>query len=246
MYEPMHQDDNYHSENRREQTLAIDFDGVIHRYSKGYEDGSIYDPPMFGAAEGISNLIDAGYKIVIHTSRTGEDNKIREWLRANRIRDDLEITNNKIHALLYVDDKAYRFNGWDLLVRHLLFDGAVSNLERYAIEQDEENPLDARTHLIDTANGEVMATGFSKNQVKFLKNAANHLEYMLSGFVQPHFSLVAVEGVLTSEQMDSLSTVAAAILDQRPVFVATRDMSAAEVEEVVVKIEEIYTRQDVK
>lgn len=31
-------------------TISIDFDGVIHQYSKGWQNGEIYDPPIRGAA----------------------------------------------------------------------------------------------------------------------------------------------------------------------------------------------------
>ena len=33
--------------------IAIDFDGVIHKNSKGYYDGTIYDEPVEGSLEAI-------------------------------------------------------------------------------------------------------------------------------------------------------------------------------------------------
>ena len=36
-----------------DKTIAVDFDGFIHKYSKGWHDGSIYDEPVEGAAEAL-------------------------------------------------------------------------------------------------------------------------------------------------------------------------------------------------
>ena len=36
-------------------TIAIDFDGVIHKNSKGYHDGTIYDEIITGSFESLKN-----------------------------------------------------------------------------------------------------------------------------------------------------------------------------------------------
>ena len=37
-------------------TIAIDFDGVIHKNSKGFHDGTIYDEPIEGVKKGLEYL----------------------------------------------------------------------------------------------------------------------------------------------------------------------------------------------
>ena len=36
--------------------LAIDFDGVIHKNSKGFFDGTVYDSPIAGAIDAIKEI----------------------------------------------------------------------------------------------------------------------------------------------------------------------------------------------
>ena len=36
--------------------IAIDFDGVIHKNTKGFYDGTVYDEPVEGAIEAIKSL----------------------------------------------------------------------------------------------------------------------------------------------------------------------------------------------
>lgn len=53
-------------------SIALDFDGVIHRYSRGWGDGKIYDPPMDGAPEAIERL-NKEFNLVIFTARKNLD-----------------------------------------------------------------------------------------------------------------------------------------------------------------------------
>ena len=48
--------------------LAIDFDGVIHDFSKGYHDGTCYGDPIKGSLEAIKKL-SIDYNIIIFTAK---------------------------------------------------------------------------------------------------------------------------------------------------------------------------------
>lgn len=93
-------------------TLAIDFDGTVHKYSKGWHDGTCYDEPMPGAIDALLNFINRGYKVVIFTARPVEP--VREWFAkywTNKFYPCPEITNTKPAAIAYIDDRAVKFNG---------------------------------------------------------------------------------------------------------------------------------------
>lgn len=109
-------------------TVSIDFDGVIHRYSKGWHDGTIYDEPMPGAIEGIKRLQER-YAVVVLTSRGGLHD-VAEWLKRRGVpavfdpmtgpphrefwdeQDLVFVTNRKLPAIAYVDDRAVVFSDW--------------------------------------------------------------------------------------------------------------------------------------
>lgn len=108
-------------------TIAVDFDGVIHRYSKGWHDGTIYDPPMPGAIEGLKQLLES-YFVFVFTTRGVES--VVQYLREHEvnaiadnshiypdrkfwnIEDTILVTNRKLAAIVYIDDRALKFENW--------------------------------------------------------------------------------------------------------------------------------------
>lgn len=108
--------------------IALDFDGVIHKNSKGFHDGTIYDDPIEGSIESIRDLHKKGFKLIIFTckGRTDRpliDNKtgidlIWEWLKKHNIEKCItDVVWEKPWALIYVDDKAYKFENWNETVQ---------------------------------------------------------------------------------------------------------------------------------
>jgi hypothetical protein len=142
------------SEQDRRGTLAIDFDGVLHRYSQGWHDGTIYDPPVPGSVEAMTTLARR-YALFVHTTRDPEmtaawlvrhyplgfvveklrpddgvmvrvgfgrdpngqveahvldalPEPVRFW--DSRVR--VLVTDRKLPALAYIDDRAIRFVHW--------------------------------------------------------------------------------------------------------------------------------------
>lgn len=103
-------------------TVAVDFDGVIHAYSRGWADGTIYDPPLPGALDGLARLREH-YAVFIHTTR--EPTQVAAWLHQAGVpvaldhegtfwnrRDMVLVTNRKLPAVAYIDDRAYTFRNW--------------------------------------------------------------------------------------------------------------------------------------
>jgi hypothetical protein len=108
-------------------TVAVDFDGVIHAYSKGWQDGSIYDEPLPGAIAALRALMET-YAVVIHTTR--DPAPVARWLIDRGIKADtwhsanppesgffsergyVLVTRLKLPAVAYIDDRAIRFESW--------------------------------------------------------------------------------------------------------------------------------------
>lgn len=105
------------------QNIAIDFDGVIHNFSKGWHDGTCYGEPVAGSIEAIKSL-SKKFRIVIFTAKAkpnrplvnGKTGKqlVEEWLDKHGVMHCVsEITSEKPRAWLYIDDKGYRFLNWE-------------------------------------------------------------------------------------------------------------------------------------
>jgi hypothetical protein len=105
-------------------TVAVDFDGVIHAYGRGWQDGTIYDEPVPGALDALRTLM-ADHAVFVHTSRNVD--QVAMWLSGHGIDcsrlvdDDREfwnelgrvlVTNRKYPAVAYIDDRAIRFTDW--------------------------------------------------------------------------------------------------------------------------------------
>lgn len=114
-----------------EKSISLDFDGVIHGYSRGWHTKDIYDPPMAGAHQALRSL-SAVYGVFIMSARPARE--ILKWckkqfpdLRFQLIgrkatywnkQGVIGITNRKLPALAYVDDRALRFTNWTDVVNY--------------------------------------------------------------------------------------------------------------------------------
>lgn len=106
---------------KKSQTLAIDFDGVIHGYSKGWNGGEIYDPPVEGVSEALHRFKEEGYKIYIYSTRSNKtfrktdepDQKplMEAYLKEHHIPFDKIWTFGKPMAHIFIDDRALKFEG---------------------------------------------------------------------------------------------------------------------------------------
>ncbi len=114
---------------RKRYSVAVDFDGVIHRYGKGWHDGTVYDEPMPGAREALARL-HKRYRVVILTTRVnpalhGGDEQlanVEAWLEHHGfIKGEHydEVTHEKVPALVYIDDRALHFIDWDQAIDDL-------------------------------------------------------------------------------------------------------------------------------
>lgn len=94
-------------------TVVFDFDGVIHKYSKGWQGiTNIYDEPVDGIKQVIEKLMKE-YEVVIVSTRCAEIDglkAVREWLQKYNIK-VTAIKKEKPPAICYIDDRAIAFNG---------------------------------------------------------------------------------------------------------------------------------------
>jgi len=98
-------------------TILVDFDGVIHQYSRGWQNGDIYDPPMPGAFDALAAMERAGYRVVIFSTR--DSAQIRKWMIEND-GGAYPVTNIKEPATAIIDDRGIHFISWPQAVTELV------------------------------------------------------------------------------------------------------------------------------
>ena len=104
-------------------TICIDFDGVIHESNKGFYNGKCYGNPINRTYEALKEL-SGNYSLVIYTCKANPDRPlidgkngvelVWEWLEKHNMANYIDdVVFGKPHALVYIDDKAIRFDSWE-------------------------------------------------------------------------------------------------------------------------------------
>lgn len=86
--------------------ICVDFDGVLNTYTGWRGDSELY-VPRDGAKEFLDEL---NKKYVVYIFTTRDKYKVIDWLDKYGLEYD-DVTNSKIGALCYIDDRAIQFNG---------------------------------------------------------------------------------------------------------------------------------------
>lgn len=143
-------------------TIAIDFDGVIHTYDKGWQDGTIYGDFKPDAIEALTVLMNR-YAVFIHTTRNPE--QVARWIE-DRTGHAIEctthmapllpswwkwgkrhtfwnttgmllVTDRKLPALAYIDDRAVHFTDWRKAMHELTARGYDAPMITEISEEDQ-------------------------------------------------------------------------------------------------------------
>jgi len=109
--------------------IGIDFDGVIHKNSKGFYDGTVYDDPIEGVEEALKAIAER-YTIVVYTAKAKADRPlvngktgavlVLEWLQKHNLAQYISaVTAEKPRAVAYIDDRGIRFTDWQNCLNQL-------------------------------------------------------------------------------------------------------------------------------
>ena len=92
-------------------TLAIDFDGVLHSYS-GWTGSNKLSEPVPGAVEFCRRAVERFHLVVYSARALDPDQRVQLgiWLSQHGF-PAMYITAQKPPALVYLDDRAWRFDG---------------------------------------------------------------------------------------------------------------------------------------
>ncbi len=110
--------------------IAIDFDGVLHNFDKGFYDGTCYGEPIEGSIEALKKL-SKKFNVIIYSSKclpdrplveglTGKEHIIQWLQKHDALKYIKDITHIKVRAKYYIDDKAIHFNNnWNEILKEV-------------------------------------------------------------------------------------------------------------------------------
>lgn len=140
-------------------TICVDFDGVLNEYD-GYEEGDLGEP-LTGSKEFIKELRKK-YKVVILTSRPKE--QVIDWLNNNGF-PSMKVTNRKVPAVAYIDDRAIQFKGSYIQTIYEAINFKPYWMERYYRVYDVET---GKTEALfaEQYDAEMFAKDFKRNRIR--------------------------------------------------------------------------------
>lgn len=140
-------------------TICVDFDGVLNEYN-GYEEGDLGEP--LSASKEFIRQLRKKYKVVILTSRPKE--QVIDWLNDNGF-PSMEVTNRKIPAVAYIDDRAIQFKGSYIQTIYEALNFKPYWMERYYRVYDVET---GKTEALfaEQYDAEMFAKDFKRNRVR--------------------------------------------------------------------------------
>ena len=110
--------------------ICIDFDGVLNTYT-GWQGEDVLFEPATGAKEFMEWLHQSQYTVCIFTTR--DIDKVKEWCTYFNVYFD-EITNTKVGALAYIDDRGIHFDGDFDRIKKELSEGFFTHWEQHSTE----------------------------------------------------------------------------------------------------------------
>jgi len=91
--------------------ILVDFDGVLHKYDLGWQNGSIYGLPIVGTHKGLDYLTRKFLKVDVFTSRL-VTRELINWINMWMFKFNY-IGNEYIKSDLWIDDRGMMFWDWD-------------------------------------------------------------------------------------------------------------------------------------
>lgn len=144
-------------------TICIDFDGVIHDYSNGWQGEDVFGQMIPNADTATQVLKKKGWQVIIFTTRK-KTKKLEKWLSEHKIAYDYvnenpnqpENSSGKIVADVYLDDRGICFRGrWDeWLMRDIL------DFESW--EEQEKKRIEALANFRDKDDDDIWTRGKEK------------------------------------------------------------------------------------